>query len=163
MVKTVFRNMLGPSWPAKGVGSVGPTLGRLGPSLVPHHPFRSYCPWTPLVLDIIKICKDFGPYCAFLSSDIPVMVDQQKSWNSLVLSTYILYLEWNIGMLAINVCILWPPTPLKKISSWDLSKGTKRGEVQTYLDGRSSGKLDHRKSSHSHMASSSKWPFHWTL
>jgi hypothetical protein len=33
---------------------------------------------------------DFGPYGAFPSSDVPEMVDQQ---NSLVISTYLLYLE----------------------------------------------------------------------
>jgi hypothetical protein len=49
---------------------------------------------------------DFGPYGAFLSSDVPVMVDQQNSWNLLVISTYLLYLEWNICMLAVNMCIL---------------------------------------------------------
>jgi hypothetical protein len=48
---------------------------------------------------------DFGPYGAFLSSDILVMVDQQNSWNSLVISTYLLYLEWNIGIFAVNICI----------------------------------------------------------
>jgi hypothetical protein len=36
---------------------------------------------------------DFGPYGAFLSSDVLVMVYQQNSWNSLVISTYLLYLE----------------------------------------------------------------------
>jgi hypothetical protein len=35
---------------------------------------------------------DFSPYDAFLSSDVPEMVDQQNSWNSLVISTYLLYL-----------------------------------------------------------------------
>jgi hypothetical protein len=30
-------------------------------------------------LDIMKICMDFGPYSAFPSSDVPEMVDQQKS------------------------------------------------------------------------------------
>jgi hypothetical protein len=44
-------------------------------------------------LDIIKICMDFGPYGAFPSSGIPVMVDQQNSWNSLVIITYLLYPE----------------------------------------------------------------------
>jgi hypothetical protein len=48
---------------------------------------------------------DFGPYGAFPSSDILVMVDQQNSWNSLVISTYLLYLEWNIGIFAVNICI----------------------------------------------------------
>jgi hypothetical protein len=32
-------------------------------------------------LDILKICMDFGPYDAFLSSDVLEMVDQQNSWN----------------------------------------------------------------------------------
>jgi hypothetical protein len=36
---------------------------------------------------------DFGRYDAFLSSDVPEMVDQQNSWSSLVISTYLLYLE----------------------------------------------------------------------
>jgi hypothetical protein len=36
---------------------------------------------------------DFGLYGAFPSSDVPVMVDQQNTWNSLVISTYFLYLE----------------------------------------------------------------------
>jgi hypothetical protein len=36
---------------------------------------------------------DFDPYGAFPSSDIPEMVYQQNSWNSLVISTYPLYLE----------------------------------------------------------------------
>jgi hypothetical protein len=36
---------------------------------------------------------DFGLYGAFPSSDVPEMVDQQNSWNSLVISTYLLYLE----------------------------------------------------------------------
>jgi hypothetical protein len=36
---------------------------------------------------------DFGPYGAFRSSDVPIMVDQQNSWNSLVISIYLVYLE----------------------------------------------------------------------
>jgi hypothetical protein len=49
---------------------------------------------------------DFGSYGVFPSSDVPVMVDQQNSWNLLVISTYLLYREWHIGMLAVNICIL---------------------------------------------------------
>jgi hypothetical protein len=90
----------------------GPTLARFGPGFVPHHPLVSYSPWLCLILDTLKICMDFGPYDAFPSSDLPEMVDQQNSWNSLVINTYFLYLEWNVGMLAVNICILWPPTPL---------------------------------------------------
>jgi hypothetical protein len=36
---------------------------------------------------------DFGPYDAFPPSDVPEMVNQQNSWNSLVISTYLVYLE----------------------------------------------------------------------
>jgi hypothetical protein len=36
---------------------------------------------------------DFGLYGTFSSSDVPKMVDQQNSWNSLVIGTYLLYLE----------------------------------------------------------------------
>jgi hypothetical protein len=35
----------------------------------------------------------FGPYDAFLSSDVPEKVNEQNSWNSLVISTYLLSLE----------------------------------------------------------------------
>jgi hypothetical protein len=35
---------------------------------------------------------NFVPYGAFPSSDVPEMVDQQNSWNSII-STYLLYLE----------------------------------------------------------------------
>jgi hypothetical protein len=35
----------------------------------------------------------FGPYGAFPSFDAPEMVDLQNLWNSLVISTYHLYLE----------------------------------------------------------------------
>jgi hypothetical protein len=98
-------------WKCARTSPAGPTLGWLGPGLVPYRPSMSYCPWTPLILDIIKICIDFGTYGAFLSSDVLKMVGQQNSWNSLVISTYLLHLEWNICMLVINICILWPPTP----------------------------------------------------
>jgi hypothetical protein len=36
---------------------------------------------------------ELGPYGAFASSEVPEMVDQQNSWNSLVISTYLLYPE----------------------------------------------------------------------
>jgi hypothetical protein len=45
---------------------------------MPHHFLVSYCLWLCLILDIIKICMDFGPHGAFPSSDAPEMVDQQK-------------------------------------------------------------------------------------
>jgi hypothetical protein len=53
---------------------------------------------------------DFGPYGAFPWSNVPEMVDQQNSWIVLVISTYLLYLEWNVSMLVVNICILWLPT-----------------------------------------------------
>jgi hypothetical protein len=49
---------------------------------------------------------DFGPYGTFLSSDVPEKVNQQNSWNLLVISIYLLYLERKVGMLAVNICIL---------------------------------------------------------
>jgi hypothetical protein len=36
---------------------------------------------------------DFGPYDAIPLSDVPEMANQQNSWNSLVISTYLLYLQ----------------------------------------------------------------------
>jgi hypothetical protein len=64
----------------------------LGPGFLPRHLPVSYYLRLPLVLDKMKICMDFGPYDVFPSSDVPEMVDQQNSWNSLVIGTYILYL-----------------------------------------------------------------------
>jgi hypothetical protein len=36
---------------------------------------------------------DFSAYDAFPISDVPEMVNQQNAWNSLVISTYLLYFE----------------------------------------------------------------------
>jgi hypothetical protein len=66
----------------------------------------SYYLRLPLVLDIMKICMDFDPYDAFSSSDVPKIVDQQNSWNLLVIGIYLLYLASNVGMLMVNICIL---------------------------------------------------------
>jgi hypothetical protein len=93
-------------WP-RGAGTARPTLAWLGLGFVPCRPLVSYCLWLPLVVDIMKICMDFGPYDAFLSSDINEMLNQQNLWNSLIISTYLLYLEWNVRMLVVNICILW--------------------------------------------------------
>jgi hypothetical protein len=60
-----------PGRPTKEVGPTDPTLARLGPSIVPHHPLVSYSLILCLVFDILKIRMDFGPYDAFLSSDVP--------------------------------------------------------------------------------------------
>jgi hypothetical protein len=62
----------------QGVGSAGPTLGRLGPGFLPRHLPVSYYMRLPLVLDIMKTCMDFGPYDVFLSTDVSEMVDQQN-------------------------------------------------------------------------------------
>jgi hypothetical protein len=83
------------------------TLARLSLCFMPCHFLISYYLWLCLISDIMTICMDFGPYCAFPSSDVPEIVDQQNSWNSLVIDTYLLYLESNVGMLAVNICILW--------------------------------------------------------
>jgi hypothetical protein len=109
--KIVFGNVPTHGRPAKVMWPVSHTLGWLNPCFVPCHSLVSYCLWLCLILDIMKICMDFDPYGAFSSFDVPQMVDQQNSWNSLVIDTYLLYLEWNVGMLTVNICILWPPPP----------------------------------------------------
>jgi hypothetical protein len=111
VVKTVFENVQTHGRPAKVMWPAGHTLARLSLCFVPYHPLVSYCLWLFLILDIIKIRMDFGSYGVFPSSDVPEMVDQQNSWNSFVIDNYLLYLLWNVGMLAINLCILWQPTP----------------------------------------------------
>jgi hypothetical protein len=85
-VESVFSLVPNPGRP------IGPTLGQLDPGFLPHHLPMSYYLRLPLVLDIMKICMDFGPYDDFPSSDVPEMVDQQNLWNSLVIGTYLLYL-----------------------------------------------------------------------
>jgi hypothetical protein len=57
-------------WPASH------TLAQLSLCFVSCHFLMSYCLWLCLVLDIMKICMDFGLYGAFSSSDVPEMVDQ---------------------------------------------------------------------------------------
>jgi hypothetical protein len=125
--KMVFGNAPTHGRPAKVMWPAGHTLAWLSPCFVPCHSLMSYCLWICLILDIVKICMDFGPYGAFPSSDVPKMVDQQNSWNSLIMGTYLLYLDWNVGMLAVNICTLWPPHTLrvllvpeqkKRIKSW---------------------------------------------
>jgi hypothetical protein len=71
-VKMVFGNTPGPGRPAPHwVGWTRPLCHIVPLCLIVHE--------HPLVLDIIKICMDFGPYGAFSSSDVPEMVDQQNS------------------------------------------------------------------------------------
>jgi hypothetical protein len=74
---------------------------------------------------------DFGSYDAFPLSDVPEIIDQQNSWNSLVIGTYLLYLAWNVGMLAVNICFLWPPTPphLEFFSSLSKRKELNLGDI----------------------------------
>jgi hypothetical protein len=108
--KTVSGNAPIHGRSAKVMWPTGHTLAQLSPCFVPYHFLMSYCLWLCLILDIMKICMDFCPYCAFPSFDVLEMIDQQNSWNSLVISTYLLYLEWNVGMLTVNICILWPTT-----------------------------------------------------
>jgi hypothetical protein len=133
--KTVFKNAPTDSQSPKVMWPAGHTMARLSPCFVPRQFLVSYCLWLCLILDIIKICMEFGPYYAFPSFDVLEMVDQQNVWNSLVIGTYLLYTEWNVGMLVVNICILWPPIPpsppplrvllipkqKKRIKSWDIS------------------------------------------
>jgi hypothetical protein len=85
-VESIISLAPNPGWPS------GSTLGQLGSGFLPHHLPVSYYLRLALVLDIMKICIDFGPYYAFPSFDVPEMADQQNSWNSLVIGTYLLYL-----------------------------------------------------------------------
>jgi hypothetical protein len=119
--KMVFGNAPTHGWTAKVVWPASHTLARLSLCFVPHHFLMPYFLWLCLILNIMKICMDFGPYGAFPSSDVPEMVDQQNLWNSLVISTYLWYPEWNVGMLPVNICILWPPTE----DLWDNFWGSK--------------------------------------
>jgi hypothetical protein len=138
MVKTSFGNVPTHGWLAKVLWLGGYTLAQLSLCFVPHHFLVSYCLWLCLILDIMKICTEFGPYGAFPSFVVLEMVDQQNSWNLLIIGTYLLYLEWNVGMLVANICFLWPPTPphtqtlrsllvpkqKKMIKSWGLSENS---------------------------------------
>jgi hypothetical protein len=87
-----FKKTPNPGLSAKEERPVGHPLARLCPGFVPHHLHASYCLSLCLILDIIKICMDFGPYDAFPSFDVPKNVNQQSSWNSLVIRSYLLYL-----------------------------------------------------------------------
>jgi hypothetical protein len=111
MVEMGFGNVLTHDRLTKVMWPVGHTLAWWSLCFMPHHFLMSYCLWLCLILDIMKICMDFGPYRAFPSFDVPKMVDQQNMWNWLVIGTYLLYLEWNVGMLVVNICTLWRPTP----------------------------------------------------
>jgi hypothetical protein len=60
----------------ESVISLVPNPGRPAPpwvswahAFLPHHLLVSYYLRLPLVLDIMKICMDFGPYDALSSSD----------------------------------------------------------------------------------------------
>jgi hypothetical protein len=73
-------------WPASHLGSVEPVLCATS---FPRVIFFVTMPHFGHNEDM----HGFGPYDAFLSFDIPEMVDQQNSWNLLVISTYLLDLE----------------------------------------------------------------------
>jgi hypothetical protein len=88
-----FGNVPTHGWPVKVMWPVDHTLAQLSLYFLPHHFLVSYCLCLCLILDIMKICMDFGPYGGFWSSDILEMVDHQNSWNSLVIGTNLLYLE----------------------------------------------------------------------
>jgi hypothetical protein len=78
-------------WKCANTWLAGHTLARLSLCFMPRHFLVSYCLLLCLILDIMKICMDFSPYSVFPSFDIPEMVDQQHSWNSLVIDTYLLH------------------------------------------------------------------------
>jgi hypothetical protein len=91
--KMVFGNAPTHGRPAEVMWPAGHTLARLSPCFVPCYFLVSYYLRLCLILDMMKICMDFGPYGTFPSSDVLEMVDQQNLWNSLVIHTYLLYLE----------------------------------------------------------------------
>jgi hypothetical protein len=107
--KTIFVNAPTHSWPAKVMWPTGHSLARLSSCFVPRHFLISYFLWLCLILDIIKICMYFDPYDTFFVI--------RCSWNGrstnlvelVIINTYFLYLEWNVDMLMVNICILWPP------------------------------------------------------
>jgi hypothetical protein len=68
--KTISGNAPTHGWPAKVVYLAGHTLAWLSSCFVSRHFLMSYLPWLCLILDIMKICMDFGPYGAFPSSDV---------------------------------------------------------------------------------------------
>jgi hypothetical protein len=78
---------------------------------------RRWLGWARALCHIIPSCHILCDYGLFLTYWryawilVHMMIFcQQNSWNSLLISTYLLYLKWNVGMLAVNICILWPPT-----------------------------------------------------
>jgi hypothetical protein len=73
--KMVFGNAPTHGQLAKVMWPADCTLARFSPCFVPCHFLISYFLWLWLILDIIKICMDFGPYGAFPSFDVPEMVD----------------------------------------------------------------------------------------
>jgi hypothetical protein len=117
--KIVFGNAPTHGWPAKVTWPANHTLAWVSPCFVPRHFLISYCLWLCLILDIMKRYMDFGLYGAFSSSNVPEMVYQQNSLNLLVISTYLWYLEWNVGTLVVNICILWQPTKVSMDPKWD--------------------------------------------
>jgi hypothetical protein len=60
----------------QGVKPAGPTLLQLDLGFFACGLPMSYYLRLPLVLDIMKICMDFGPSNAFSSSNVPEMIDQ---------------------------------------------------------------------------------------
>jgi hypothetical protein len=106
-----FLEMLQHMEASQGDVAGRPHHGLVEPVLCATSFYRVILSVTMLILGTMKICLNFGSYGAFPSSNVPEMVFQRNSWNSLVISTYLLYLKWNVGMLAVNICILWPSTP----------------------------------------------------
>jgi hypothetical protein len=49
---------------------------------------------------------DFCPYDAFLSSDVPDMVDQQNSWSTYVGGRYVYFMTANTPQHAIRIFLV---------------------------------------------------------
>jgi hypothetical protein len=82
------------TWPADQGDVTGrPHLGSVDPVLCATSSPRVILSVTMPYFGHNEDLHGFGPYAAFPSSDVHEMVDQQNSWNSLVMGTYLLYLE----------------------------------------------------------------------
>jgi hypothetical protein len=100
------------TWPAgQGGGAFWPHFGLVGPGLCatsfPHVIFSVTMPCLGHIEDVHRFWSIWWfsiIWCSWNGRS-------KNSLNSLLISTYLLYLEWNVGMLVVNICFLWLPTP----------------------------------------------------
>jgi hypothetical protein len=100
------------TWPVGQGGRAGqPHFGSVGPRLCatssPHVILSMTMPYFGHIEDM----HGFWSIWCFSIIWCSWNGKSTNSWNLLVIITYLLYLEWNLGMLVVDMCILWPPTP----------------------------------------------------